>query len=241
MFAYLKGKSNQTYTAMKKLLLLFILAFAYQNIVYSQSCLPDGIIFISQEQVDNFQINHPDCTEIEGDVKFNGGLINNLDSLIVLTSIGGDLWFLGANQLDDLTGLDSVTSIGGNLKFEAIGLYYLTGLGQLVSIGGSLEIYQSHFINFTGLENLVSIGGDLNIGYEPWKGNPYLTDLTGLNNLNSIGGDIVIMYNAMLSNLTGLESLTSLAGNLRIGGISTGSNPSLSSLTGLQNLVSIEE
>jgi hypothetical protein len=54
----------------------------------SQPCLPDGITFNTQEQIDNFQINHPNCTEIEGGVVIEGDDITNLDSLIVITSIG---------------------------------------------------------------------------------------------------------------------------------------------------------
>ena len=33
-----------------------------------ETCLPDGITFVLQSQVDNFQTNYPNCTEIEGSV-----------------------------------------------------------------------------------------------------------------------------------------------------------------------------
>ena len=33
-----------------------------------QACLPDGIKFSTQADIDNFQTNHSNCTEIEGDV-----------------------------------------------------------------------------------------------------------------------------------------------------------------------------
>ncbi len=32
-------------------------------------CLPEGITFTTQAQIDNFQLNYPGCTEIEGDMK----------------------------------------------------------------------------------------------------------------------------------------------------------------------------
>jgi len=54
-------------------------------------CLPDGITFTTQSQIDSSQINYPGCTEIEGDVKILGDNIVNLDSLYVLTSIGRSL------------------------------------------------------------------------------------------------------------------------------------------------------
>lgn len=57
----------------------------------SQACLPQGITFSTQEQIDNFQTNYPDCTEIEGDVIIEGDEITNLDGLNVLNLIGGFL------------------------------------------------------------------------------------------------------------------------------------------------------
>ena len=61
---------------MKKLTLLIVLAFIIKSIVYSQSCLPEGIEFTTQEQIDNFQTNNPGCTEIEGDVRIWGNDIS---------------------------------------------------------------------------------------------------------------------------------------------------------------------
>ena len=53
---------------MKRLTLFVVLALFFQSGVLSQPCLPDGITFNTQAQIDSFQILHPNCTEIEGDV-----------------------------------------------------------------------------------------------------------------------------------------------------------------------------
>ena len=58
---------------MKKLTLLFVLAFIIQGIGYSQSCLPEGIIFETQAQIDSFQIDYPGCTEIDVTFLFGNG------------------------------------------------------------------------------------------------------------------------------------------------------------------------
>ena len=50
-------------------------------------CLPEGITFTTQEEIDNFQSNYPGCNEIEGDVEINGDDITNLNGLNVLTSM----------------------------------------------------------------------------------------------------------------------------------------------------------
>ena len=36
--------------------------------IYAQPCLPEGITFTTQSQMDSFPILYPNCTEIEGDV-----------------------------------------------------------------------------------------------------------------------------------------------------------------------------
>jgi len=72
------------------------------------SCLPEGITFSTQEQIDNFQVNYPYCTEIEGDVEINGDDITNIDSLNVLTSIGGYLKIDSNDILTSLSGLENI-------------------------------------------------------------------------------------------------------------------------------------
>ncbi len=51
----------------------------------NSSCLPEGITFTTQAEIDNFQVNHPWCNEIEGNVFIVGVDITNLDGLQVLT------------------------------------------------------------------------------------------------------------------------------------------------------------
>ena len=52
---------------MKKIYILFI-GLLVSSGVMAQSCLPDGIDFYSQTQIDSYQIMYPDCNEIEGGV-----------------------------------------------------------------------------------------------------------------------------------------------------------------------------
>ncbi|MCU0371231.1 MAG: hypothetical protein MUC31_07440, partial [Bacteroidales bacterium] len=75
---------------MKKLFIFFTgVLISFSGL--SQSCLPEGIYFESQTQIDNFQVDYPGCTEIEGDVIIFSPYdeISNLNGLSVLTSIGG--------------------------------------------------------------------------------------------------------------------------------------------------------
>ena len=59
------------------------------NAPVSQGCLPEGITFSGQEEIDNFQTNYPGCTEIEGDVLIwdYGTGVNNLIGLSVINKM----------------------------------------------------------------------------------------------------------------------------------------------------------
>ncbi len=228
---------------MKKLTIILIALFMVscaraQTKQPCSACLPQGIWFSTQAQIDNFQTNYPWCTEIEGDVSIwsIGVDITNLNGLSVLTSIGGYLaignipW--GGNfSLTSLSGLDNLTSIGGYLKIEKnTSLTSLTGLEGLTSIGDYLSIRDNYTLtSLIGLEGLTSIVGGLSIIY-----NDALTNLKGLDNLTSIGGGFDIYSNDALTSLTGMENLASVGGSLTIG-----YNGVLTSLTVLDNLKSV--
>jgi len=180
---------------------------------FSQSCLPEGITFDTQEEIDNFQTNYPGCTEIEGDVTISGYGITNLNGLSVVTFIGGDL------------------TIGGTLFFSNPNLTSLTGLDNLETIGGDLLIGGNDLLtSLSGLGNLASIGGNLSIGINVWDGIEYedlgnnaLTSLTGLNSVNSIGGNLYVRFNDALTSLSGIDNIAAST----IGDISIYSNSSL--------------
>ena len=236
---------------MKKITLLLAILFIYTTTL-SQSCLPEGITFSTQAQIDNFQTDYPGCTVIEGNVNIWGGSnnITNLNGLSVLTAIDGWLWIeinplLGSltgldnlmsigdylyirynASLTDLTGLDNVTSIGGQVNINSnSSLTSLTGLGNVTTIGSYLMIWACNITDLSGLDNVTTVGGDLDI-----HANDMLTSLTGLENLNSVGLNIWIEDNDSLATLTGLNNLSSAFGLYIL------NNETLSDLTALSNL-----
>ena len=192
----------------------------------ASSCLPEGIIFTTQAQIDSLQYSYPGCTEIEGSVSIGGSDINNFYGLSGVTRIGGTLWIgriwsiwggtpvvIGNPLLTNLSGLDSLTHIGGNLTIWGDSqLTDLSGLESLSSIGGNLSI------------------GDIMIGWGILCGNPVLTNLDGLNSLSTIYGKVTIRENDSLTNLNGLEGVTS------VGGLNIYDNLVLDDLTGLDNI-----
>ena len=203
----------------------------------AQSCLPEGIIFSTQGQIDSFNINHPNCIEIEGNVTiytYAETNITNLNGLILLTSIDGSLdielgYPLGASYLTSLLGLEGLTTIGGSLLIHGnSALTSLAGLNNLTSIGESLSIMSNNSLtSLTGLSRLCSIGSDLII-----NGEFSLTILSGLEGLTSINGNLEIETNSNLINLIGLDNVNYIGGPIYI------MNNHLTSLEGLDNLIS---
>ena len=188
---------------MKKLLLLLVGLLLWFT-GSSQPCLPLGITFSTQAQIDSFHANYPNCTQIEGDVTISGANITNLNGLNGLTSIGGNLRICNDSVLPNLSGLGSLTSIAYNLfvGYNPV-LTSLTGLEAVTSIGGALEIYSNQALtSLTGLEAVTSIGGALEI-----YSNQALTSLTGLEAVTSIGGALEIYSNQALTSLTGIDSI----------------------------------
>lgn len=195
---------------------------------FSQSCLPEGIFFYSQTEIDSFQYNYPNCTAIEGDVTIFGSNyteIRNLNGLIVVSTIGGNLSIYLNLALGSLIGLEGLTSIGGDLKInENETLTSLTGLGNITSIGGSVHIeYNSALASLMEKNNLTSIEGELTIHH-----NTSLSSLIGLNNINAGSiTDLDISENSSLSNCTVqsiCDYLASPNGIIYIHGNDTGCN-----------------
>ena len=201
----------------------------------AQPCLPDGIIFTTQSQIDSFPILYPNCDTIEGFVIVDGQDINNLYGLnsIVVVVEGlriGSYSSLTNPTLYDLNGLNNLYYVGGWLSIVGNQiLNSLDGLENLNTIGEDCELKENPSLtSIEGLINLFEVDYILVI-----TNNDSLVDLNGLNNLSAAGG-IAIYYNDMLVNIQGLESLTSIEYHIMIF-----SNNSLINLSGLESLTSI--
>ena len=219
-------------------------------------CLPTGITFTSQAQIDAFPTNYPGCTEIDGDVTIQGGAsITNLNGLSSINSVKGFLKIRQNSSLTSLSGLDNLTTVSKGLwlYFNA-SLNDISSLSNLTTIGFELHIYfNGSLTSLSGLENLTyvggyctidsntkltSLGGLDNLGYIGLtlkiQANTQMTTLKGLGSLTSIGTDCLVQSNNLLSDLTGLDNLNTIGGVFTVK-----QNAGLSSLNGLNNLTYI--
>jgi len=237
---------------MKKILFSLLIMLLINNLATSQSCLPNGITFFRQADIDYFQVNYPGCTQILGNVTIDDNYsytITNLNGLNVLTAIEGNLTIINNpltnlngleglkyikgnvymvyNTFQNLAGLNNLKYIGGDLQLESnSSLTSLNGLNELDSIGGSLLFYYNALGDLTGLEALHFVGGELF-----FYATDNLTSLAGLDHLDSVGTCLTIRYAnhlASIANLVGLKSIG--AGCIEI------NSTALTTLAGLENI-----
>ncbi len=172
------------------------------------ACIPEGLTFTRQSQIDSFPIQYPSCSFVNGNVSiiFLNEPLSGLDSLYPITSIKGNLIIQYANGLEDLEGLQNLTFIGNNLDISFMeSLKSLKGLESLQSIRRLQLIDNPRLKNLKGLDNLSLVKSDVLI-----RGLDSLTNLEGLESLTTVRGAFR-MYNLhQLSSLSGLEQLTSI-------------------------------
>lgn len=103
---------------------------------------PYGITFYTQGQIDSFPFNYPDCYSILGNVLIDdaiSGNIQNVDSLIQITAVLGNLTIQGNSSLINLEGLNQLSTISGRLKVvDNLSLSSLIGLNNYY-LGSSLN------------------------------------------------------------------------------------------------------
>ena len=195
-------------------------------------CLPFGnYYFLSQADIDNFQSDFPNCSELEGNLTVQGDNITSLNGMNNISSIGGTLKIKG-NDLTSFSGLENLTTVGSSLVIDNnLALTNLAGLEGLTSVGDGMFIRSNGLNSLSGLESLTTVGDDVSIG------NEYnLSNLAGLESISFIGGDLSIYSNYDLVDLTGLVNLTSLGGGLYIE-----DDQYILNLTGLEGLTSVGE
>ncbi len=220
-----------------KLLIFFVTIFTCE--IYSQSCQEDIILLDTQELVDNFIINHPDCTVIEGDLFIQGGWdIANLDALSHIEEVKGKLRIAGNEGLEDISGFTSLVSVGTLEIWGNTNLYTLIGgfnglkrvehdliikqtdfevilnsFIALETIGGDLDLYNNTSISEIGFPSLMSVGGTFRL----YDGRSQIR-LPDCPKLKSIGLDLLVESNDNMLDLVGLDSLDCVGRDLIIHG-----------------------
>ncbi len=216
---------------MKTQCTILFIAF-FQLALAGQNCLPAGITFTAQSQIDGFTSAYPGCKVVGGTVYVLGAGIKNLDSLIHLERISGDLLISNNDSLENLRGLANLQSVGLAMRVQNNPrLESLDGLEQLTAVEGDFFYVgnNDHVRDLEGLEKLDSVAGI----FQVW-GHDSITSLHGLEQLRWVGNTLAIFENVSLESLDGLDGLEYVGNDLRIE-----NNTLLNDITALNHAVDL--
>jgi len=216
---------------MKTQCTILFIAF-FQLALAGQNCLPAGITFTAQSQIDGFTSAYPGCKVVGGTVFIQGASIKNLDSLIHLERVSGELYITGNDSLLHLRGLSNLQSVGMAMRVQNNpSLKELDGLEQLTAVEGDFFYVgnNQNLLNIEGLEGLDSVAGI----FQVW-GHDSITSLHGLEQLRWVGNTLAIFENVSLESLDGLDGLEYVGNDLRIE-----NNTILNDITALHHAVDL--
>ena len=231
---------------------VLVSSLTYSFGVWADTCPEDSYKLSTQAQVDALGVTG--CEIVVGDLEIkDSDEIYNLEPLVPINEIQGDLTISGNTALLNLDGLVNVataasvsvdsntilTNVDGLRGLRQVGslsisgnpkLRDVEGLSGLVTVSGDVILDSNPLVqNFVGLSRLIRIDGDFSI-----QENLALLTTDGLSSLTRIGGDFSIQDNPALLDIDGLSGLIQVGSSITIKG-----NSALRSIEGLSNLIAL--
>lgn len=211
------------------LLIPFIFCF---SIFVNAQCPTGNIILETQADVDAFTTTYPNCTQLQADLWIgsystgNFSDINNLTALSGITSIGGRLVIEQVNQLPDLAGLSNLVTLD-DLWLTQTQLTSLNGLQNLTGLE-NLRIFNNNTTDYSALNHLTSLN-QLRITFDN-----VLTDLSAFDHFTEITF-LELDNNYALTSINAFNNLTAVPpfGNSNI---TIDDHPALTNLNAFQNV-----
>ena len=210
--------------------LLTLLVCSFIPLLFFGQCPNENLLFTNQIDIDSFNINYPECKEFQHSLEIedsNNG-ITNLDGLINLESIQGDLRINSNPSLESLIGLSNLVRVNGliiiarneklkstsdlkNLKFanslnlQSQNLDSLDGFNQLTELSSLHITIDTGLLAITGLNiiehcEVLSLIGNITVQGLKRLNN---VDLLSIRNNNSFTD-----FQSIINN--GIDSVSSL-------------------------------
>jgi gliding motility-associated-like protein len=229
--------------------LLFFISLFSSQFLFAQ-CPTGNVTLETQDQVDQFVTNYPNCTQVSGNLTVKGKGVTDLLFMKDIAQVDGDL-NIEQTSITSVP-LDNLKSVGGDMVIYGNEFLQALHVSEISSIGNNLVIY--------GNRDLITISGFYEISsihHLAISDNYYLTSMPEFNKLESLTETTQIIENTHLKEIRGFESLVCATGiqihgndNLKIidgfhsvvrilgsfGGLSITVNTSLESIEGFENL-----
>ena len=195
---------------------LVALVFSF---VQLQAQCPTSISLTSQQDVDDFEINYPDCSAQGWITNLDLGGIDDLSGLSSINSVRGSLFVNGNNFIDfsSWNSLDSIDHLNLRSSSNLDNLTGLEGLSHLRFFESRNLISNIDAIAHLPISRLIILGS-------------LITDINGFNGVIEMR-DIIILQNDLLHSITGFQNLKNTTFS-----ISIDDNVILEDLSGFSNL-----
>ncbi len=140
------------------------------------------------------------CEAVSGDLRVVGSELSDLTALERIRSVSGTLEISSNPNLDDLSGLDHLSSVGRLQIDSNVDLDDLSGLSNLQRVSSIVIRNNPELATLRGLEGVARADQVL-------IANNGLYDTHGLSNLRQVG-ELAVVGNPKLHNLAGLRNLS---------------------------------
>jgi Receptor L domain len=143
--------------------------------------------------------NYRACNVVQGDLTVSAADLTDLTALSQLRRITGTLRISESSGLDDLSGLENLTSVG------ALEIHHDTDLDDLAGLEGLHQAARVEVTDNPELTTLNGLQGLSSTGRLVLRNNALFT-ANGLAGLREVG-DLVVVNNHQLNSLSGLHAL----------------------------------
>ncbi len=213
-----------------KLIVFAFLILCLVNNSFAQ-CPDGGVVFLSQEDLDQFMTTYPNCEEINGLVSIFESDVSSLAPLQNIKRVNGNFNLNFNFDLEDLAGLENLEYIEGQLTISNCPLLEdFLELNKLTHIGGLIVSFNDKFESFDGLQNVLSIPGQLII-----QRNKSLINIDALSGLRDIQ-QLRLLENEKIVRLPKLYQLSASDYGIDLNIVQIIDNISLESLEGLDSI-----
>lgn len=190
-------------------------------------CPAGDIVLETQEEVDQFALDFPNCSHIDGNLTIKEWDVTNLSFLENITSVDGNIIIHQTNA--PAIPLHNLEHVGGDLEINNNGYVEYLEFPKIESIERNLVINGStNLLSISGFEMITSLH------HLAISGNWYLTRMPEFNNLETLTEITQITENEHLEEIRGFNSLVCATGIMIHG------NDILKTIDGFHSLKKIE-